>query len=923
VTDTVDKIVIQSEVQGVQQSTDQLNQLGKSMDGVTVAASNVEKSTGTIDSKFASLERRFQTTAGQAAQFEKIQNTVNAAVGQNPELQGRANDVLAAAEARYLGTGKAVTELANAHKGLDSQGQAALHSIRSVAEQLALGIPPTQALAGQINHLTYAASGEGGLSGAFGQVASIAGRMITPLTVAIGTTAALAAGAAYLALQYDKVQVSSQRALLGAGERTGTTIGDLNNFASKNSSSSTLSSDAARKLGEDFTASGNIAIGQLQRVDIAVAGFATQTGKSVGDAVKDFERFGSDPVKALDELGGIFGTVNQHIRDLVELQSLGIDKTAAFNTVLDAYAEKLKKAGDNANFLEKASRFLSGDHSLFSPPKAADPQDQLEAVRKQLNAAIEQGANSTNPVDRGFAAKDVADLSRQFEELQKKREDAIGGTAKAQMDALDTEAGRAAEQVRAIAKSWGDVGVATALALNSLQQQATLAAAVTGQEQMAAQAAIDFANAKLKGKSDTEAEALASGKQAVSEAAATAAVEKQTAALKDQNALIRAHQTGTEATTAAAIAYKNAIETGADSTAAAALKTQTLANYMAQAGDSARTLDGYLQTMSASLDRFNSGLGRSVSLASAMRDATSSISGSQAASMAQAEQNSWQGNLISPFQPDTMPGGALSFVSAKIDPSTGLWDSGGAGPGSLGGLTSKFIAPKNIEILQEQLRTQGIPDAYAKGGADGALAAIRALGNTEGGEPGGDKPLTSIVGDKISLYDQFVQLKNSQTTDKASQATNIRDEIGFLQGLPGSVERDQKIADLTQSINGLITSTDSLTKSNQDLLSPYYTQDPRTSHIGFRSQGMASGGWVDVPGAPSSNDNMIAQIPVAGGERILVDPNRSVRGGGNSGGTVINISAPMTFNGPANRDEVGRTVFQNMQHVGRQIAATQ
>ena len=70
--------------------------------------------------------------------------------------------------------------------------------------------------------------------------------------------------------------------------------------------------------------------------------------------------------------------------------------------------------------------------------------------------------------------------------------------------------------------------------------------------------------------------------------------------------------------------------------------------------------------------------------------------------------------------------------------------------------------------------------------------------------------------------------------------------------------------------------------------------DPRTSHIGFRSQGMSGGGYVDVPGLPSANDNLIATIPVASGERIYVDPMSVKRG---NAGTTINISAPMMFSG--------------------------
>jgi hypothetical protein len=129
----------------------------------------------------------------------------------------------------------------------------------------------------------------------------------------------------------------------------------------------------------------------------------------------------------------------------------------------------------------------------------------------------------------------------------------------------------------------------------------------------------------------------------------------------------------------------------------------------------------------------------------------------------------------------------------------------------------------------------------------------------------------------------------------------------------------QQTAALTNSIDKLTTSTDNLNKTNQDLLSPYYTQDPRTTHIGFRSQGMAAGGYVDVPGGYSTADNLIAQIPVASGERIYIDPMTQRRGIG--GQTSISITAPIVFSGNVNKDEVGRTVYQTMQQTARSLAA--
>jgi hypothetical protein len=124
---------------------------------------------------------------------------------------------------------------------------------------------------------------------------------------------------------------------------------------------------------------------------------------------------------------------------------------------------------------------------------------------------------------------------------------------------------------------------------------------------------------------------------------------------------------------------------------------------------------------------------------------------------------------------------------------------------------------------------------------------------------------------------------------------------------------------LKTSIDKLTNSTDSLNSTMGDLLSPYYNQDPRTSHIGFRSQGMATGGEVTVPGGYSANDNMMAQIPVASGEIIAVRRPGGSSGGGSS--QVVNINQYFAFSGTVNRDEFARTAYQGAQSAARQLAA--
>lgn len=82
---------------------------------------------------------------------------------------------------------------ASAHKGLSTQAMAAQHSIRSMVEQLAMGIPPTQVLTSQMNHLSYAASGPGGLKGAFTEALGAFRSFLSPTALVAGGLTAIAA----------------------------------------------------------------------------------------------------------------------------------------------------------------------------------------------------------------------------------------------------------------------------------------------------------------------------------------------------------------------------------------------------------------------------------------------------------------------------------------------------------------------------------------------------------------------------------------------------------------------------------------------------------------------------------------------------------------------------------------------------------
>jgi hypothetical protein len=907
--DVVSDVIINYKSVGLDKVGGEIKQASVALDGLVVSATSSEKATASLENRFKSLERTLSTSEGQAAKFAKVQDTVNKAVAQNPELQGRANEVLANAAQRYGQVEKATTGLADAHKGLNSQGQAALHSIRSMVEQVALGISPVQALTGQLNHLTYAATGEGGITGAFKQAGGFLAGMITPMRAVVGGLGAIGVGAAAMAVQSADDFKEMQRSLIGLGARTGTTVQDIKNFAKENASATGLSITQLRSLGMEMTKTGEISIKNLHGMGEAVHGFATLTDTSAKEAgTKLTQLFAGDLDKAVDQLSKTYSEFNPTIRENVRLLELQGNRGAATQLIIDTIAESNRKAAETTSLWAKSVALLGNAYDAVknkvgpivapdltaTPGRLATAQQHLEMVQRpelgfsadeirvareeveKLNAALAKTdsknaqaafndlANKAEAATRSFDPyiAQIEAVERKLAELRQASE-TIGLTPQQaaaeqglqnQLQLLhqsEAEAAQYNQRVAEIAQRWQGVGQAVALQLQALQNQLPVIQAITGQQRMAAQAAADYANAIDAGKTQLEASALAAANLEASQAAATTSVKQQIEAMKDSTAMIKAQQNGTEATTAAAIAYKNAIQSGASQTSAAALAAATLENKMAGAASAAFDLGKNLEqivnaeaTLSQVVTTAGADIRAQIALANAIHAYDVSGYGVYPAG-SRADYFSTQGQM-----------------------------TGGSFAGRIGETQTISNAYSIAADLVQRKATMGIQTDIEK----------------ELGPGGYGSGATSLTG----AYDDAIKAQ----IDAAKNNTNAVDKL-----------KD---------------STDSLNATNQELLSPYYTQDPRTSHIGFRSQGMALGGYVDVPGSPSTNDNMIATIPVASGERIYIDPMNNRRSTSSGSGMVINISSPINIFGNADKDQFGRTVYQNNQQLAKQVrAATQ
>ncbi len=338
--------------------------------------------------------------------------------------------------------------------------------------------------------------------------------------------------------------------------------------------------------------------------------------------------------------------------------------------------------------------------------------------------------------------------------------------------------------------------------------------------------------------------AVAAQQSANAHAAATASVLKQVEAIEDSTDMIRAARNGTEAQTAAAIAYKNAIRSGADSTAAVALSSATFASYMERAAAAAQQAADAVN--SANYSRYLSASGAKGMVAGGNDGGYASTSGT--------------------FEPDpnntTKVGNtALSGVGYEL-----------------------YLQSQNIQASQ---RDVSIDDIVTKSAGDIGSALISLLGTSpysptqhrtglesmgvagtfeDLGVKYGTAPSQSDLSSGIgSLYD----LKVSQAGSIDDKRSILQEEIAYFQAQPQTIANIQKIVSLQQSIDQLKEATDANTAATSATLNPLYTQGHGALAIGYYK---AAGGLDMIAQGPSSGDRVPFNAMVNGGERITITP---------------------------------------------------
>lgn len=216
--EAVKRLSIQTAAPGADQTRAQLQGVTGALRDLEVASSSTEKASLSLDSKFASLERRYIAQVRAAQDYAKTVRDVNAAVQQNPALQERANALLAAAAEKHGMLARAANDNASA-TGLTREQLAQLGTVaKSTFTSLASGEAPLSVLTTQSKAAASAISGEAGLVKGLSGLASSAVAFLGPAG-AVAAALVVAGTAAAALYEIFRTKAPTAEALLSEHAR--------------------------------------------------------------------------------------------------------------------------------------------------------------------------------------------------------------------------------------------------------------------------------------------------------------------------------------------------------------------------------------------------------------------------------------------------------------------------------------------------------------------------------------------------------------------------------------------------------------------------------------------------------------------------------------------------------------------------------
>jgi hypothetical protein len=920
-----------------------------------------DKASLSLEKSFANLERRYVSTIRAQQDYQKVQDRVNAAVAQNPALQARANVILAEAAAHFGRAAQGGKAFAAAQAEVQARAvssAAALGSFGGVLSSIGpggLAVAATLGVAAVgIKQMLDAANGLADRSGKMVDFSESIGLSVVEIQALKKAGAEVGVEADKITSNFEKFSVAidevrrgtgalfeqlvrinpelAKEMMLAEGVAQATDVlsrarANAANTEQKNALMRAAFGRGGVGMGrvlDQANAAGGVAglAAGLQQINVIPDEMARKL-----DELADKIRITSD--MARDNFTSIFA------KDVLEAQlkfaetMLRISQAAkSFSMskdwdkfISDLTGEGLQRVLTLLQGLPivgptaAAARVLTEPRSGGFPALSDGPDSGGVAVANERAAAMERAAVAAQQI--AFATGNEYETAKALTAEQ---------MLKVQLSSQATVAAdlTAAATLR-MAQAYPGMSIEVAKVLQAQQGQLAVVSSLTGAERIRAQEQATIAALLLQGKTLIEAQAIAAGQRAIAEAQVRTQIELQIQGLDDEYRLIRAREDGTEATVKAEMAYTRALKASGDAmlagkVAAAVRRNEIERAEQAEKDAAAAAQRQALQANNAAVDAYNQRLEQAKAIAAGIRHEWANIHG------------------------------ITVDITENLD------------------VITRGLPQFKTWIDSAGQRTQFNPEGYASTTTFGAnqdfinASTFGAGGYTPGGGPNAQGVETLInrqlamggsLHQAIQTAMQYGQTQLVQTLTallpQGQQVNAMQQQISQLRTKPATVENLTAIQRLTEQIQQLTQSTDGLNSTMQQSLSPYYSQDPRTTKLGFRAgtkinpdwlvpgasndnpvgaitgwdgatagtlTGFANGGSFVVPGGYSATDNKIARFPVASGEEVVV--NRSPQGNK----APVNIDARVIIQGntdPSTIDKIKRSQFKQAQLMQRSM----
>ena len=582
-------------------------------------------------------------------------------------------------------------------------------------------------------------------------------------------------------------------------------------------------------------------------------------------------------------------------------------------------------------------------------------EDAIDPLKKMKDALAETVANASEAQSALGSYGDAVDkLRTQQEKLTLALLDnAISGDQY-------TRANDAIQQqityIDQLKTAYGGVSAEIAQQLNTLSQQTALAQARNGAEQINLQYQQTITNLMGQGKTAAEATAVAEAQRALSLAQINAGLDQQLKSLQEQAEVMRGATDLDKARIKAAQDYQKAVDAGADSLKAGAVAAQTIANARMQQdaqemataeADAARASEQRAASNARAAEQADREADQMDRMVAAAREYArirafipSFIQDSELFTNKDGTKSQFGGsvndNLYAPgTRSGTASGGYTSgttFLPAKTaaEVGAGLWGAGNVDANGMptseilyntaaqqlfSGLGAKDAAlllaggvdpSRSGELLSRNsigLASQGFNEQSTTQATNNLMSLLQGgrLSFQRGSQDrwGGEGASADFAVNLASQEGQTVMNRLLSLLPDADKIGVLEAEIAKISQSNPTIARDEIIMSLTEQLKQLKDATDANTDATSamtDVLSPFYSSDPRSTHLGFRS--FAGGGIMTA-------DGMLPLRQYAGGG-IANSPQMSVFGEGSTPEAYVPVPSgriPVEMKGPANSNQ--------------------